>query len=271
MRVLKKMPAFANVAAGSTALCTLPVGLSYHALIIDYKRGAVDATEAQFGTDFDEVRLNLDGDVKWRLTGNELIAVNKYYGLYDQGFKDGALVMNFSRPWHRTSQGEDFTKIGTADIQTMTLEIDIDAAAVNPTLALYAVQGENAPLGEHVCMRRFAYNTATTGVREIPDLPRGRYAAIALHIGSGNIADVEVEANQRIIFQGPQKVQEVYYEQTDRQWQTGYYHVDFAPTDRLSDALPLMLEDFRLKPNVTVAGAFNIIVERVEKRGGLGA
>lgn len=268
MRVFKKMPSFNAVAVGQTAIANLPVGLAYHQLDIRYKRGAVpaDATAAQFGTDFDEIRLIVDGDVKWRLTGNELVALNSYYGVYDGGFTDGVLAMLFSRPWHRTSQGEDFTKYGTADVQTMTLEIDINAAAVNPTLSLYAVQGENSPLGNHVCMRKFAYNAAATGVREIPDLPRGPYSVIAMHLGTANIADVEVEANQRTVFEADKPLAESYYEQTQRVWQTGYWHVDFAPTDRLSDALPLALEDFRVKANVTVAGSFNILMERVEAR-----
>lgn len=267
MRIFKKMPSFNAVAAGGTAIANLPVGLAYHQLAIRYKRGGADATQAQFGTDLTEIRLIVDGDVKWRLSASELIALNSYYGVYDAGFTDGVLAMLFSRPWHRTSQGEDFTQFGTADVQTMTLEIDVAGGTPTPELTLYAVQGPNAPLGNHVCIRKFAYNAAATGIREIPDLPRGPYAVLAMHLGTANVADVEVEANQRLVFQSDRPLAEQYYEQTGRVWQTGRWHIDFAATDRLSDALPLTLEDFRIKANVTVAGSFAILMERVESRG----
>lgn len=266
MRVFKKMPSFNAVAVSQTAIANLPIGLSYHQLNIRYKRGATDATQAIFTADFTEMRLIVDGDVKWRVTGAELLALNGYYGLYDGGFTDGVLVMPFSRPWHRTSQSEDFTKYGTADVQTMTLEIDLSATAVAPNLSLYAVQGPNEPLGPHVCLRKFAYNAAATGVREIPDLPRGPYSVLAIHPVTANISDVEVEANQRLVFQADKPLAESYYEQTQRVWQTGYWHIDFAATDRLTDALPLSLEDFRLKLNISVAGSFPILMERVESR-----
>jgi len=268
MRLFKKMPSFNAVAPGQTAICNVPVGMSYHQFRIRYKAGATptDATEAVFGTDFSEIRLLVDGDVKWRLTGNELIALNKYYGIYDSGFVDGVLQMLFSRPWHRTAQAEDLTRLGTADVQTLTLEIDLAAGAVNPQLTLYAVQGEPAPLGDHVCIRKFAFNAAAVGIREISELPRGPYALLAAHMVTGNIADVEVEADQRIVFQADRQLAESYYEETQRLWQTGYFHIDFSATDRLSDALPLSLRDFRIKANVTAAGSFPILLERLENR-----
>lgn len=270
MRVLKTMPSFNAVSAGQTAICNLPVGMAYHQLMIRYKRGAgiTDATSAEFASDFTGIRLIVDGDTKWNLTAAELIAINSFYGVYDGGFVNGVLAMFFSRPWHRTSQSEDYTQFGTVDVSTMTLEIDIAVGVVNPTLSLTAVQGPNEKLGDHVCIRKFQQNGVSIGVREISDLPKGPLvgSVLAMHLGTANVNKVEVEANQRMVFQADKPLAETYYEETDRVWQAGYWHVDFASTDRLSDALPLNLEDFRLKVDVTAAGSFPLLMERVERR-----
>ena len=86
---------------------------------------------------------------------------------------------------------------------------------------------------------------------------------MAAHFDTADISDIEVQVNQREIFEGDAQFITGLYG-VRRSPQAGYTHVDFAYRNRVSDVLPLNVEDFRLKPNITAAGAFNIYLERVE-------
>lgn len=261
--ITKKMPSFQAVAAGQTAIANLPIGLTYEELLIRYKSSGTDANAATAKADLSEIRLMVDGDAKWTVSATELLALNGWYG---RGYTDGVVQMHLSNPEARTVNGEDAAAYGTADVQTMALEIDIAAGATAPSLELYAKLAPQSPLGQHLTVRRFAYNASATGIREIADLPRGPFALLAMHAASGNVADVEVEANQRLIYDADVAIAEALAAERGKAFQSGYFHIDFVPKSRLSDALPLMLQDFRVRFNLTGTGAFNILAERIEGR-----
>ena len=80
----------------------------------------------------------------------------------------------------RTRIGEEFTALGTGvlpdpaagvgpQITTLSVEIDIDAAAVGPALSAKAVQSDPRPVGEIIKTRLFTYNPAAAGEFEISD------------------------------------------------------------------------------------------------------
>lgn len=266
-RVFKRMPSFQAVAAGQTAICNLPLGMSYHQLLLRYQAnegaGVVDATEAVMADDITEIRIIVDGDTKVQMSGVEAIALAKFYG---QTVMAGTLPIFFSRPWLRSIEAEDEIAFGTADLQTFNIEVDIKAGTTSPSLSAYAVQGPNMPLGRYIAIRRFGQTYAgAAGDFEISDLPRGPYGLLAIHFNTPNIERVEVETNQVKVFEADRSLAETYYAQTKRVWQSGYWHVDLTPTNRLRDNLPLVLSDFRVRLAMTGATpTFRAIVERVE-------
>lgn len=264
---LNKMPQTEGLAAGQTAITRLPTGPTYFELGIRYQYDNLgtptDAGEAQFTADFDEVRVIVDEEPFIRLTGAELLALNKYY---NRPFVAGQLPVIFARPWYRTPAGEDELAYGTLDVQTMSVEVDIDAAATPDNMSIYAAVGPAAPLGRHMTVRRTTYQAAAIGIHEISDFARGPYGLAAMHIVSGNVADVELQANQKKVFEADRPIAEGFYGDR-RTWQTGYFHVDFQARDRVSETLSLVLEDFRAKINHSVApGSYPIIQERIEQR-----
>ena len=270
-RIIKELPAFQAIAAGQEATLNAPVGLTYHQILLRYIADVTatptDATPAVFAADIDEIRWVIDAETKWQLSGAELNALNNYYQV---PAIDGAFPLLFSRPWQRTMGGEDEIAYGTAggSVQTATLEIDINPAAANPKLSAFAVLGPPSALGRHVAMRRFGQTYAGgVGEFEISDLPRGPYATSAIHFDTANIGDVEVEVDQRKVYEADQAIADAYTVQTDRTPQAGFTHVDFAPTNRLGDVLPLQVQDFRIKLGMTAATpTFRAIMERVEGR-----
>lgn len=262
-RIVKKMPSPQGVAAGQTAIFDVPVGLKFHSIQLGYKVDGTDATEAQFKAHIKAVRVILDGYEKIPLSATDLIAINKFY---QEPWNDGVLPIRFSRPWQRSATGEDNPGYGTADVSRFTVEVDIDAAALNPTLELFAEQYPyNEPLGQHVVIKRFAHENATTGETEIPDLPTGKYGLMAVHFDKETISNFTLEMNQRALFDRMNKKNLLAMYRDRRDWQTGYFHADLVHTNRLDDTQSLRgLEDFRLRFDKSDTGSFNILMERVE-------
>lgn len=267
---LNKMPSFNTVVAGTTAVVNLPVGLTYHSLELYYSAGAaVLANAATLAADIDEIRVTVDGEVKQKFSAAQLQMINGYYNHVSHF--DGVLPIQFSRPWMRVAQMEDNYAYGTSDVQTMTLEVDINAAAVTPALSIYAWQSQPSPLGLHCEVKRFPQSYAGAGGEfEIPDLPRNpRYGVFANHIDSAVITSVVVEANQRKLIEGPLNLlkSKVARSGKGRVWQAGWNHFEHAILNRESGILPMALEDYRLKLTLSGADAsFDVIQERVLRR-----
>jgi len=260
----KRLPPSQGVNAGGRSIFNVTLGESYRRIDIRYvwdNAGTpTDADAAKFTADIKGVKVIVDGDVKWNVDGAYLLAMQDFY---KEPFVDGVLPIYFTRPWLRTILGEDAFAYGTKDMQTFTIEIDIDGSATPETLDLYAEVGPNEVLGDHVCIYRHSKNNSITGISEISDIPRGPYQAFAIHFATGNIDSVDVEANGKGVFEADVPIAKSRYG-SRRNWQTGYYHLDFANQNRKGDALPLMLQDFRVKANFTGTGAYDLFVERIE-------
>ena len=261
-RLRKKMPPFQGVAAGLKATCNLPVGLTYDIITLNYKESGVDANEATMKAGIDRIRLLLDAEAKIDLSATELLDIYKYYGYTIQA---GRIPLIFARPTARTAAGEDSIAYGTKDISTMSLEVDINSGATAPTITAHAVQSAPRNLGAHVSMKSYGSSSPGAGVVEMATLPRGNYWQMGLHIASSAVTDVELLSNQNIVWEGNVLDNTQIDHLTGKVWQSGYFHVNNTENDRVRAALPLNVEDYRLK--MTMSGAvanFNVIQERLE-------
>ena len=267
------MPNGSGIGAGQTATFNLPLGLSYHQLLIRMSAdpaGAaafVDTPAAGWGNVLGEVRLLVDGSIKLRADAADLVNLWQYYG---QTVSPGVLPLFLGRPWQRTPAGEDAPAYGTAGVQSMTLEIDIEPGITIQTLQVYAQQGPNMPLGDHYVLRQFPFGVSNTGWRELSDLPRGQFATLALHVNSADVSEFQLEANQRIIREADRALASAVSAQTGKVFQAGWSHIDLTVTDRLSDMLVMTLEDFRVKLNMTSAGNVKLYAEQIYSQGAAG-
>lgn len=263
-RISKKMPNGSGIGAGQTATFNLPLGVTYHQLMFriqaDLGSGVVDVPKASLGTVLGEIRLYIDGQETIRVDAADLAAILTYKG---QTVKDGALPLMFSDPAQRTAAGEDAPAIGTADIQSLSLEIDIKAGVTSPSLTVYGLLGPQTPLGQFYAIKKYPFNVGNTGIRELQDMPRSDYRITKMHIGTDDIDSVQVEANQRILRDFDRVIGEAAAVQTGKVWQTGWTHIDFTISDRLSDFLPMLLEDFRVRLDMTATGNFNLYTEEI--------
>lgn len=271
MRSFQDLPTAQGVAPGSTAVVNCPVGLTYYHLVFHYSRGdpLAKATPAEFAADVAQMRLKVDGETFVTLTGPEWLMLLNFYGV---PVLDGLFVFPFARPWMRQAVTEDALALGTADIVTFTVEIDFAATAVAPSLRVEAWQGPPTPMGEHVEIKRFPQTYAGSGGEfEIPDLTKtDRHATVAFHLGTANISQLTVSANQRDLLDQITKdaLDQMYrFTAHPRVWQTGWWHVDFHHLNRFTDALPMAWQDFRLKLTMSdAAPSFMLVQERIVRR-----
>lgn len=260
--ITSKMPNGEAIGAGQTAIFKLSKGATYHVLQLRLKHGSplADATKADFANLIDRLRLKVDGKLKWDVNGEYLTMRNDFY---QRVFKDGVLSIFLSTPWARSIDGEDEYAWGTADIQSLTLEIDLASNIVNPSLEVYAQQGANKPFGKHIAILEFNETNAVAGKVEIPDIAKGPYSLSAMHIKRSDIEEFEIAINRVTLMEGDKAIHEATC-MDRRDFQAGWFHVDPTHRNRILDLMPLNVTDFRLKLVTTGQGAMPIYVERVE-------
>ena len=262
----RKMPSFEGVAAGQTATLRLPIGRTYHQVLIAY----AGATLAQLNA----LRVVANGEVMVRMTeAAKLDAINQYEGRAAAG---GVLTLDFERYGCLTRAGREVTALGTGvldrnldpnPITTLSIEIDIDAAAVGTTLSAKAVQSASRPLGLVKKIREYTYVAGAVGLYEISDLPkRGIINKISFGGHTANVyTTIAVERDNFIVFE--RTAAENIVAQTDGVRTPQADYVVYDPTERGYAAEGLVTQgvaDLRFKLNLTNAGTITVTVESIE-------
>lgn len=254
-RSYKILPNAGQLGPSQTSTFAIPVGVTYFHLDLYVEAntggGSGPVAKADWGNVIGDIRLSVDGEEKMRVPATMLIAMAEYYG---QTVTDGVLPIYLARPQMETLQGQDATAYGTADVQNMSLEVDILGVSSIDKLDLYAEFGNNTPLGAHLVIRRKGFQPSATGELQISDIPRANYNMFALHADTAAISEIEVEADTRELISGTREILAARSERQGKAWQAGYTHIDFANNNRLSGALPMVWQDFRVKLEMTQSG-----------------
>ncbi|WP_323006771.1 hypothetical protein [Pseudorhodobacter sp.] len=90
---------------------------------------------------------------------------------------------------------------------------------------------------------------------------RGPYAMLALHVNTDDISTVEVHTDGRKIMESDKQIRDAHGDIAGRTAQVDTTHIDFLSENRLQEALPMALQDFRLKMDFTATGNFSIYAE----------
>jgi len=256
------MPSFEGVAAGQTATCRLPIGRTYEQLLITYS----GATLAQLN----ELRIIANGEVIHRITElTKLDSMNQYEG---RAAASGVIVFDFNRFNMRTRAGEEFTGLGTGvlddpnKITTLSMEIDIDAAAVGSALSVKAIQSAPRPVGQIIKTRQYIYTAGAAGEFEISDLPKGD-TINKVYFGNhaANVyTKVVVERDNFIEFERSVAENEVIQTDGVRTPQAGYVVYDPTESGNGSESLGTAgVQDLRFRLTLTNAGQVPVTVETI--------
>lgn len=265
-RIIESTRNFNAVAAGQTATLDLPTTRIYHGIRLVYTTTTGGgANQTNMEAHITEVRIKVNGKVQRRFSAAHAFAMNAYRG---KAFETGILPIFFSEPHRRTVQGEDALAWGMADVDTFQVEVDIDAAALTPTIEAVAITAEGrANMGPIVKLRQFVIPVAAIGIVNVPTLPKND-AYYALHCLSAVINSARVLIDQKEIINATAALLTSLADDQSLTWQTGYFHLDFAATRRVADSLAMTVgnpaervSDFQIDFDMSAATSFTMIAE----------
>jgi hypothetical protein len=262
-KMTRKIQSVDGVAAGQTATARLPIGGTYERIFIEYG----GATLAQLNG----VRLLANGKTVQKITEfTKLDAINKYDGRTAAG---GIIVLDLLRSGLRLKPMEELTGIGTghpADknpITTLHLEIDIDAAAVAPTLVISAEVSAPRVSGLIKFVREYTFDAPAAGEYEIANIPTGNDVNRVFFGGhTANVyTKLEVERDSRILFTRSVALNEQVQSDGVRVPQADLVCFDPSEEGHGSEVLATSgFQDLRYRLTVTNAGQVPVTVETLE-------
>lgn len=265
MRITKKMPSIANVVAGSTATLNIPVGRTIDSLTLAYAGAGL--------AEMENIKVIVDGKtIQEYPDGTFIEKMNKYYGLADDA---GYLTLHFVRPEMANILQRRFTGLGTANIQSLQVSFDIDAAATNPVVSATAIQSEPSSLGSILKVKRFPMGNTPQGLSEMDKIVKGPTIR-AIHIfdvdGAADTkpTSLEVEMDSVKVFEATAAIAEQLQKKHGRTPQTGIYHCEFTQEGDFGQALvTAKAQDLRIRPTLGAAGAIDVMVEYIDNFQGI--
>lgn len=257
---ITEIPGVSNVAAGATFTVEAPVGRTYHRIGLEL----TNILAAQLTN----LTIEVNGkSIQTFADMAEMKSINDFY-TRDDDSANGLYWIYFTRP-ELNEDTRELTALGTADVDTLTISGDLDAAVVAPAIKCHAEFSAGTPMGLITKIKRFPV-TLTAGVNEIDKLPRGP-RIMALHMKLADITDVEVEADGVKTYDASKTVGESIQKMYDRTPQSAAFtHVDFVADGDIAGALVTAgLQDFRVRPTSTAGGNQVAIVEYLDAFAGI--
>lgn len=268
MKKTNRLPSLSRVVPGSKATLELPLGPTYERIIF-----TVSAASGLDAADIGRIDVLINGQVKQTYKDlQRLMDINGYYNR-DADTVSGTQIqfaLHFSRAELMDSLWRQAPGIGTADVQTLHIELDI-AAGAPADIAINAHALTNParqPLGVFFNVKEFPFSSAVSGEVEADKLPRGAFYS-ALHLFKPDISEVQVEANSVRIIGATKSVMERLQKGAAPKARVPVTakatHIDFILDGDLLDSLPTAnLQDFRVKMKLATAGAVDIVAETLD-------
>ena len=268
MKKLLRLPSLSRVQPGSKATLEFPLGATYERVLFTVEAAAgLDVTD--IGAI--EVLFNGQGRIKFKDL-QRLIDLNTYY---DRGADTvTATKIEFALHFNRGELVDNVMRsapgIGTADLATMHIEIDIAAAAPADIKITAAAQVNpvRQPIGAFFAVKEYPTSSNVSGAFEVDKLPRGAYYG-AIHLFKADVTEVEVMANDVKIIDAKKGVLERFQKEASPVKRVPLTakatHIDFLTDGNLLDALPTQgLQDFRVKMQLGTSGAVDVVTETLD-------
>lgn len=263
MRQLKKLPSLTNVGAGQTAVLNCPLRLTYDRILLEYSGTSVTRSMMK------NIQVKIDGKpVQIYKDAAELQSINDYYGRADN---TGFVSLYFNRPEMDSVGEQRLTGLGTLDVQTLSVEIDIDSGAPGDfALKAHANLSEPQPLGLLTKVKAFPLSSSVSGEIEIDNIVTGP-RIMAIHLFKSDINNIEVQVDSQIVYEASKSLGEVLQKEHGRAPVTAdCTHVDFMlEGDNAQALITGGVQDFRLRPNLGTSGSVRVVVEYLDGKAGI--
>lgn len=262
-----RLPSVSRVAANSRAILELPIGPTYKRIVL-IGTASSGLAEAQIG----RIDVNINAKtIQTFKNAQRLREMNAFYNRSPDTLSGTAMeyTLHFERAELHNLIDRRAPGLGTADVATFTVEIDLAAVPASFTLTAFAeIDPMPQPLGMFTRIREFPFNAPAAGVVEMDKFPRsGLYQAI--HMNKSDVSYVELEGNQvKLVDASKAVLHRVAKEGAPVKRapiDASYTHLDFATDGDLSQSvIASQLGDFRLKMTCTTSGAFDLITETLD-------
>ncbi|MFK5947944.1 MAG: major capsid protein P2 [Methylococcales bacterium] len=260
---LLQLPNLSNVVAGNTATLEIPVGSTYNKITFN----VAGVTNAQVSN----IRVQVNGKTIQEYDDlDQLDAINAFYSRPQSGAYHTMWFerMELSEGWRR------ITGLGTLDVQTFTILMDIDAAAAAPIITAMADKSVGTPLGLIMKLKKFPVTFAASGEQDIDKIPRiGKITA--MHFGKADVNNVVIKRDDVELIDASKNdlaQENAFY---GRVAQNNYTHVDFIRKGELAEAMEVIeyadgrrVQDLRARLDLGSAGQVNMLIEYVDSFSG---
>jgi hypothetical protein len=265
-----------GITASAVATAKIPTtGTHYGLYLRCLAAGGTDVTAANIKTAIGNIVIRLNGEQIMEATATFFLDLQKFYGdQHSAGNVTGILPIFFAPSYLPSFAERSVYALGTANVQTFTVDMNILSTANMATIDVYSeISPEVRNVGQHIRIKKFPQNFSTTGDQEISTLPlEGAsvgYKALHIEAGSGPGSFVRATvklANYAIFDQVPVSLNNVLLQRSGRKEQSGYFHISFDRNNDLTSFLPMAgVQDFRIVINwvTTAPGNFNIYAEQI--------
>jgi hypothetical protein len=262
------LPSLSRVVAGSKATLELPVGPTYRRIIFTASGTALDAAHIE------RIDVLIDGKQAQTFKNlQRLIDINGYYKRATDTV--GQFALHFYRAELMSEEYRRSPGIGTLDVQTFHVEIQLAAGAPNDIAITAHAEIDPKPqkLGVFYKVREFPFSSAVAGEVEIDRLPRGAWYSV-LHLFKADISRIVVEGNQTKIIDATKAILERTQKEASPNPRAPVTakatHIDMLTEGDLAQSIRTeKLQDFRIRMTLDTAGAVDVIAETLDTLRGV--
>lgn len=255
------LPSFSRVAAGSKAICELPIGPTYLRLLFE-------ATGADNFNDYGKIAVVVNGTTRIEHKDLQRLAfLNAFYNRGIDTFSEWCIHFDrqeFDQMVERLAPG-----FGTADLQTLSVEIELPSgSSITALKATAEIETQPQPLGVYTAIKETSLSSSVTGEVEYDRLQKGDRVYQAIHFFKADINKVNLKADSYEIIDCTKAQLERFQKNTRpvaRVPQTAVAtHVDFNGYGNSADLLKLQgVQDVRFKLTFGSIGTVDIVTEEL--------
>ncbi len=188
------------VSAGSILTYNIPSFDTIDDIVLEFRNADAAATQADILAGVGKVALNINGEQVINLPVARLYDIYAMLGQEVTQNVSNSIGLNIGRYLFKDPIVEDFFAYGCADIQTIQLQVYLNAAVTGLTECQVSTvrRAVNATLGSYIKLINYPQSMNTTGISTVDTLPRDSneaYLSIMAHNGGGVIAGGECVVN----------------------------------------------------------------------------
>ena len=218
-----------------------------------------------------DLHLKANGKTLWQLAVSDLLSVNQYHETLRKGgvgFDAGMITLDFTNPASKRLSEEDFGHLGTADLNSLTLEIDMPASITgSPKIETFAeIVPIPAPLGDIRILRTHSV-TGNSSLVQWAEHPVDNLFLQGLHVkeGSAVIDSIKMKLGNRIVFDRVKDVIALQNKQAGKANQSGYVHAYPNLRERVAEAIALKGQPFMVEFNYSTPGNVTLVSEYYQR------